>query len=174
MHIFRINAQRFRIPGASVEYTNRIVLRDGRALPITTNVSDALARLASPQSKGAARAYLWIDQICVGQQSDVEKSRQIPLLKDIFHKAELVMVWFSPFTEDTDIALALLDGLKVTSLEYGSISIDEKQEKLPPAGQEGDMLWDALEGFFNRPRITRIWVRQEVGVGFSCVCSLRR
>jgi hypothetical protein len=126
----------------AIVYASRIVFGDGRILSINTNVADALCKISNVLVEGCK--YLWIDQVCNDQRNDMEKSRQIPLIKDIFHLDESLMVWLGPLIEDTSRALALLDELYVISVDYKSLSDDEKRANGVSVGRREDpdgMLW---------------------------------
>jgi hypothetical protein len=61
----------------------------GRKLNITTNLFDALKRLRLPD----ADRVLWVDAICINQFDLEEKNIQVPLMKDIYSKASVVLIW---------------------------------------------------------------------------------
>lgn len=44
--------------------------------------------------------YFWIDAICIDQGRSDEKTHQVPLMKDIFSGAKLVIGWLTPAGED--------------------------------------------------------------------------
>jgi len=45
------------------------------------------------------KAKLWIDSICIDQDSVLEKNSQVQLMKEIFQNAEKVLVWLSEASE---------------------------------------------------------------------------
>lgn len=56
---------------------------------ITRNLADALHAFRSPESS----KVLWVDAVCINQEDGEEKSKQIPLMSEIFASAKLVHVW---------------------------------------------------------------------------------
>lgn len=51
---------------------------------------------------------LWIDAICIDQTSWEEKSRQIPIMGNIFRLAVRVIIWLGPEADDSNIAMEVL------------------------------------------------------------------
>jgi hypothetical protein len=66
---------------------------DGQHLPVTLNVAMILADLTSFWST----QYLWIDQVCINQKDENEKSAQVQLMREIYRNSESVIAWLSPF-----------------------------------------------------------------------------
>ncbi|KAI2464132.1 heterokaryon incompatibility protein-domain-containing protein [Annulohypoxylon bovei var. microspora] len=59
-------------------------------VPITTNCRDALRQLRSI-TKG--KLTIWVDAICINQRDDKEKEGQIPLMGEIYSRADMVYIW---------------------------------------------------------------------------------
>lgn len=68
------------------------VFCDGKVLLVTANCESALRHL---RLKKRPRV-LWIDALCINQGSNSEKSRQVPLMGDIYESATRVLVWLGP------------------------------------------------------------------------------
>ena len=58
-------------------------------LQITLNCASALRHLRLPTQI----RILWVDAICIDQTSVSDKNIQIPLMRDIYRQAEVVLVW---------------------------------------------------------------------------------
>ncbi|KAI2606580.1 heterokaryon incompatibility protein-domain-containing protein [Hypoxylon sp. NC1633] len=88
------------------EYSSpRDVLRSGETeLEITRNCRDALRRLR--QRHGAIT--IWIDAICINQDSPDEKKHQIPLMMEIYTRAETVYIWLGMESQGSDEAMDYL------------------------------------------------------------------
>lgn len=63
---------------------------NGRTLSITESLYNALRRLHDEHT------VLWIDAICIDQSNDAEKNQQVPLMKNIYEAASLVLIWLGP------------------------------------------------------------------------------
>lgn len=58
-------------------------------IPVTETFLNAIPYLLNHTK---AR-YLWIDQACINQESIADKNQQVPLMSEIFSKADRVMAW---------------------------------------------------------------------------------
>jgi hypothetical protein len=89
----------------SVETTNLIPIyirtSEGalRRLSITSNCAAALRQLRSSTEVKT----MWVDAICIDQMSIAEKNKQIPLMGDLYRRADQVLIWLD---------LSDLDGIK--------------------------------------------------------------
>ena len=90
----------------------------GRTLRITKNCERALLRLRKKSDR-----CLWIDSICIDQQSVQEKNTQVPLMAEIYTKCRKVLVWLGEGTEASDRSLAYLeDILAILDTDRGILS----------------------------------------------------
>jgi hypothetical protein len=74
---------------------------DGVDLPITKNCCDALKALRNRWSV----VTIWVDAICINQNNEAEKSRQILLMGEIYSWAERVYIWLGGSTKGSDAAV---------------------------------------------------------------------
>ncbi|KAJ5116704.1 heterokaryon incompatibility protein-domain-containing protein [Penicillium angulare] len=74
---------------------------NGLTLPITTNLKAALQHLRDSQLPRT----VWIDAICINQDDNKEKGKQIPLMRRIYAQASQVIVWLGDCTDAGDKAL---------------------------------------------------------------------
>lgn len=75
----------------------------GKELKITKNCEIALLRLRRPSKR-----RLWIDSICIDQNNIEEKNAQIPLMGEVYGRAERVLVWLGEGTDASDRAIRYL------------------------------------------------------------------
>ncbi|KAF1948809.1 HET-domain-containing protein [Byssothecium circinans] len=52
--------------------------------------------------------YLWIDQLCIDQSSEKEKSRQVKRMAEIIEKAQYVIVWLGHDDQQSGTAMRLI------------------------------------------------------------------
>ncbi|KAF2092009.1 hypothetical protein K490DRAFT_31878, partial [Saccharata proteae CBS 121410] len=68
---------------------DKAVMCNNCRLPITESLLVALRRFRDPGQINCR----WIDQLCIDQSSNKERSRQVSLMGDIFRQAHKVIVW---------------------------------------------------------------------------------
>ena len=84
---------------------NKWAIRCGsRQLRVTDNCYSALNRLASKTSQRP----LWIDSICIDQESEAEKSQQVPLMRLVYKHALRVIIWLGEGDDRSDTAIRYL------------------------------------------------------------------
>lgn len=107
-------------------------------LNITRNLYTALLHLRDH----TCPRLIWIDAICINQDDkDKEKEEQIPLMPEIYARAQRVVVWLGDAGEDGDEALEAIR--RYTS----EISLDIK------------LFAYSIQKLLQRPWFQRIWVR---------------
>ncbi|KAH8900958.1 hypothetical protein GQ53DRAFT_611188, partial [Thozetella sp. PMI_491] len=62
---------------------------NGKALGIRRNLEEALRHLRHRDKP----RLLWIDAICINQDDRAEKADQVPLMRNIYSRAERTLVW---------------------------------------------------------------------------------
>jgi Heterokaryon incompatibility protein (HET) len=122
-------------------------------------------------------------QICINQNSILERNQQVPLMRQIYQKAKRTVVWLGSEDDTTALALTTMQNVfeSCCSLLYGPASHEEwlmKQENDEDHWQSSltDIVKkvslqlpddpkscaNALQKFFQRPWFSRVWVIQEV------------
>jgi hypothetical protein len=86
---------------------------------------------------------LWIDAICINQEDKKEKTKQIPLMTQIYSKAQTVEIWLGPSLGDGELALTA-----VSSGRIGDIATTE--------------IIRALISLLQRQWFQRLWIIQEL------------
>lgn len=133
----------------------RLLELNGTQFTISSNLQAAIQNY---RSRTQAR-YLWVDAVCINQDDDGEKAAQVAMMLRIYQKASKVYAWLGEQSEDSDIAIASLDGhrsflehqLKATAhRDHDNSCIDRLQN-----------IHSALCNFFARPWFRWTWIRQE-------------
>ena len=169
----------------------------GMQLPVTLSLDTAMRYLRHQTET----TTVWIDQLCINQADNDEKSDQILLMAEVYGKADEVLVWVGAEAEDSD---AVMDAFH--NVGHGAMELDMfsyyTREKLPiltsmlrtPSPDPADKIatkFRALQdeacqlyrpilrpmgSWFSRDYFTRIWVVQEfaLGVETTFVCGAKR
>jgi hypothetical protein len=85
--------------------THSISIGDGTLL-VSTNLAHALQDVHNQWSHGHAAIaegdrWLWADAICINQNDNEEKNHQVPLMEDIYSRAQRIFSWLGIENEDT-------------------------------------------------------------------------
>jgi len=75
--------------------TTKQILCDGRTVLVTPNCEQALRHLR----RRFRPRRIWIDAVCINQQSVAEKNIQVPLMGDIYRRASRTIIWLGPDTK---------------------------------------------------------------------------
>ncbi|KAG4413789.1 hypothetical protein IFR04_013061 [Cadophora malorum] len=132
----------------------------GRRLRVHRNIYDLLLEL----SQVRCNDWLWIDAICINQGNRDEKNHQIPMMKDIYSQADLVLAWFGPAQDDLIAAwpfIQMLPDVLRSSSRYvnGVVVLQWPEDQQPPSG-----FLEILRRFICVPFLSRLWVVQEIAL----------
>lgn len=123
---------------------------------INETVDAALRQLQDEDSD----VSVWVDQICINQQDNVEKGNQVQQMKEIYGEAEIVVVWLGPAANGSDKLLKHL-GRMGTLIWSG-----DHQRVLAPHQTKNAI--EAIERAFRflceRDYWKRLWIMQEYAV----------
>jgi hypothetical protein len=142
----------------------QIVHCNSRTISVTPNLYDALNALRESDDF----RVLWIDQICINQQDNEEKSAQVQLMHLIYSKACHVLVWLS---NEVFLWKGILDHLK-TLHAFTISNIDSGRDGSAisqPFNSIPTLTWLALVLVFLNPYFTRVWMIQEVVMAKKCL-----
>lgn len=82
----------------------KVIVLNRQLFQVRENLYDFLSSTAAELQD----TWLWIDQLCVDQQNNAERSSQVSMIADIYSNAEEVIVWLGALNEgQKDTALAL-------------------------------------------------------------------
>lgn len=129
----------------------------GRAwmpLAITSNCAAALRRL---RFKSTTR-ILWVDAICIDQGSVREKNHQVSVMRDIYSRAQSVVIFLGGGSGTNTPAARLMQRLSDERFRAGKAVLKEWGHVYDPSG---------VIDLFQHPYWSRIWVIQEVMLAAS-------
>jgi len=139
---------------------------NGFSINATRNLHDALMAVWSRSDV----EYLWIDALCINQASLDEKCYQVPLMGQIYSRAESVLVWIGPAANESGRAMALFrrwgEAIERALHHFGGRTFSKESMKLVRR-DIGEPLFDELAfqaagTFFSRDYWRRMWIMQEI------------
>ncbi|KAK0510158.1 hypothetical protein JMJ35_007552 [Cladonia borealis] len=124
---------------------------------ITPSLCAALRRL---RDRGSVR-FLWIDAICINQTNFYEMNHQVPLMADVYRRAEHLYVWLGQSSADSDKALQFIG--------------DTEYLIARSAWQQEESDWRAFYSFISRPWFRHRWSVQAIALAreVTLICDDR-
>jgi hypothetical protein len=136
--------------GAPQDKAERPISVQGCDMTVSRNLDLALRALRYPTEPRT----LWIDAICINQQSNRERSKQVSLMRKIYSLAQKTIIW-----------LGEGNGESTRAIEWISqIVADEVVTGIVP--------WEAVILLCRHSWFTRVWVVQEFVVGKQVECRV--
>ncbi|KAK3947063.1 Heterokaryon incompatibility protein 6, OR allele [Pseudoneurospora amorphoporcata] len=152
------------------------------SLPITASLDICLRHLRALFLSDGLKAILWIDQICINQDSDGEKSHQVQLMRNIYSAAHMVLAWLGPLDDHSDevvdtwsqIFQMWLNEAQTRPLKDASLSLDIEaaQPWLIDITDKAIDLYERINSYEKlgkwqtRGWFSRVWIIQEF-----CLCN---
>lgn len=134
---------------------------------ITKNLHQALRHCRDERRE----AHIWIDQICIDQDSDDDKKHQIRLMRAIYSSAANVIVWLGDADENTKVVYNLIEqiGQEIvrTMRRNPKMSFhdpnDPRKIYVPLELSSADEPeWLAFRKLLSKPWFERTWTFQEL------------
>jgi hypothetical protein len=158
---------RSRLEFAALSYTwgdptrNIPILINNKSFQLHESAHQALC-------KALPGVHLWIDAVCINQNDNEEKAKQVPLMRDIYSLAGAVDVWLGPAADNSDFAIEFIGQLReilptMSSENDFGYNVQAELERKTNS-KINDWKWSAVNKLLERPWFTRVWVVQEVGL----------
>lgn len=129
----------------------RKILVGNLLISVSASLDSALRTLRGPRES----RWVWADALCINQQDTSEKAEQVQLMTRIYRQAESVAIWLGPRSEDSHLAMELIERLSTKA------EIPPKITSLTPA-PFSEQNFAAVVALFEREYWQRLWVVQEV------------
>ncbi|KAF2496925.1 heterokaryon incompatibility, partial [Lophium mytilinum] len=124
-----------------------MILLDGGLFPVSRSIHSLLMAKRS----NLHPRYFWIDSICINQKDNVEKSKQVGLMRNIYEEADMTLGWLG---EDPGAKKAV----SLIKRIAGITSVDA----LSSLCSEPDSGWIEFEKFMSNEWFERVWIVQEI------------
>ncbi|OLN85442.1 Heterokaryon incompatibility protein 6, OR allele 10 [Colletotrichum chlorophyti] len=105
-------------------------------------------------------AHVWIDQFCINQDDNAEKSHQVQMMLDIYVAASRVAVWIGLPADDSDIFIAHARAMSALIREEKYVDVVRSHVDMPFL----QTVSHAFRAFCERQYWTRLWIIQEFAV----------
>ncbi|KAH5744709.1 hypothetical protein HBI81_179370 [Parastagonospora nodorum] len=150
-------------------------------LELTRNLEQALRALRQPNQ----RRILWIDAICIRQDDNAERSRQVSYMRSVYNNASRVIIWLGgkdatvrrAFGFAQELVAMGAAALQVT-IPQGSQSTQQAQtERLHREGLVINAMKErpedsgALNALLTKEYFGRVWCIQEVSAAKDCIAK---
>ncbi|KAF7521647.1 hypothetical protein G7054_g12383 [Neopestalotiopsis clavispora] len=149
----------------STKLTNLIHVND-KILPVTSNLFQALGYLRLPDR----HRILWIDAICIDQQSALERGHQVDIMGRLYSEADEVLIWLGDIGDNTGRLMSLLRAFEASVPREARrqwVPEDDRYRDLWNQVQESSpgmkkSLQSNLRRLMTSPWFNRVWIIQEV------------
>lgn len=128
------------------------IMVNGIQIPVMPNLKDALQYMRRAESPRT----LWVDYLCINQNSIKDKNNQVGRMGDIYRQAKQVLVWLGLEDDGTPFAVS----------ELQKIATDRHIDQIYPGSSPAQILkkLDPILNLLGRPWFCRMWVIQEVSL----------
>ncbi|KAF1847250.1 uncharacterized protein K460DRAFT_55871 [Cucurbitaria berberidis CBS 394.84] len=140
-------------------------------LNITPNLQSFLLQFIINHPDHGTRPMLWVDAASINQDDNEERSAQVAMMQDIYHKAERVIAWLGEGTLQSDAGMAFIPQLvaaeqraKMLDGTLSSISTWRRLRMLGLPKEGNDDKYEAFVSLFKREWFSRVWIIQEVAM----------
>jgi hypothetical protein len=115
---------------------------NGMSMPIMKNLFRFLVQFRSALT--VERLSLWVDAICINQQNVDERNHQVGQMRDIYTRADSVIVWLAESDDEADVAFGILK-------EQTQLLNSENSDCYDLRRHIPNRKWKALQRLLNRP-----------------------
>jgi hypothetical protein len=136
------------------------IICDGQRLDVTSNLHNALCHI----SKNRMPWTVWIDGVCIDQQNDEEKARQVGRMDTIYSSARCVLVWLGLAGDESDLAIQAIEDMVqvIEPVKFQIISTRDFSHLLLSTHQANALTtWSSIFKLYYRPWFRRLWIIQE-------------
>lgn len=121
-------------------------------LGVTPNLSEALYHLRRDEP-----LVLWIDALCIDQQTMTERNSQVGIMGEIFSHASLVHMWLGNFS---------LPPIELDHSLFSSLQIQNRHKTMERTDRDDNEILGKIrthiQTLLSQPWFTRIWAVQEI------------
>lgn len=139
-----------------------------RRMPIRPNLELALREFRPTAKWELWDRFFWIDAICINQDHDMEKAKQVRHMDKVYRGQE-VHIWLGGPSAKSDLALDLIEEIqRLPWKNYMTLKRDDPFDVANLPAGAGRLVslerrdhWHAIWDLLSRPWFTRRWIVQE-------------
>jgi hypothetical protein len=128
--------------------------------------------LVTMRNSRCTETWFWIDQICINQDNNAERSQQVSQMAELYSQATSTTIWLGMPFQGSD---EFMDFISHSDLDWKDLvdgmGYSPKQLSAPSKG-----IWDAYnetcQRFLNLPYWSRVWIIQEVALSSERIVHL--
>jgi len=110
------------------------ILLEGQLIQVTSNLFSALTKIREstyelPDGVKSCK-HLWVDALCINQKDYEEKNRQVPMMRDIYKEAELVIMWLGEEDQESGRVVSLIEQWSNAARNAGIVSMLEAETSI--------------------------------------------
>ncbi|OAL05549.1 HET-domain-containing protein [Phaeosphaeriaceae sp. SRC1lsM3a] len=151
-------------------------------LAITRNLDTALRHLRHE----AQSRTMWVDALCIDQESTHEKNHQVASMGQIYSSAACVVIWLGLEQDRSDNALDFVEHISsCVEVNFEMLTLQPSEHCDESERHFGDLrvalpfknsALDPVLHLLERPYFKRVWIRQEIALASHAVlyCGDRR
>ncbi|KAI0811326.1 heterokaryon incompatibility protein-domain-containing protein [Xylaria sp. FL0064] len=147
----------------SYEKVDSIICDDRGAIPLNQSLGLALRYFRHPERSRT----LWADAICINQSDVEEKSIQVRQMRDVFKRAQRVLVWLGEEVEGESIEPLISLSQKMATMDLASLPEGRIARQDAVGFNRVHIL--ALTYLLDMPWFRRVWIVQEVAVSREAI-----
>lgn len=135
--------------------SHNLHLSDDTVIKVRKNLKNALRSVRDKESD----CWLWIDAVCINQESKTERNHQVRLMAEIYGNANVVLVWLQSANKRADMTRAFKFVHAATTYDDSQQSI-YRYSKAHQKTNKAD--WRCVKQLCTLRYWTRKWIIQEL------------
>jgi hypothetical protein len=158
------------------EENSKHITLNGQCVAVRSNLYDFLVRAI----REGWTTNLWIDALCINQEDEAEKSKQVMLMGEIYSRASQVLVWLGVLGEmESESLVRAAKSCRYLNKRYGSVPAGDLFSEMHPADlstytiSRSDFKSGCRRGLvrvLGNPYWKRKWIIQEVFLSGPNAC----
>ncbi|MCJ1307544.1 hypothetical protein MMC25_001190 [Agyrium rufum] len=144
------------------QLNSRPLLCNGSKIGITSNLENYLREIQDGGDDLERGGWRWIDAVCINQTDIGEKGVQVPMMRDIYERAERIDVWLGAIKHPMQHTFDMIDRMKTSKNSPLTQRCDGEATQSSDNTKYMDYVRQGYELILSHPYWSRSWVLQEI------------